>query len=87
MVPHRPRHSNVSFKLLETETILAFVDIGPIARGHCLVVPKCESPRDAVDADHAAKLTDLPDDQMVDILPALSKIAKASVRAFVRCGG
>lgn len=29
------------FKLLETDTALAFMDIGPIARGHCLVIPKC----------------------------------------------
>jgi diadenosine tetraphosphate (Ap4A) HIT family hydrolase len=27
-------------KLLETETVFAFLDIGPIARGHCLVIPK-----------------------------------------------
>ncbi|KLT39498.1 HIT-like protein [Cutaneotrichosporon oleaginosum] len=56
------------FKLLETETMLAFMDIGPIARGHCLVIPKY----------HAAKLSDLPDHQMGDILPALAKIASAS---------
>ncbi|BEJ13222.1 hypothetical protein CspHIS471_0303960 [Cutaneotrichosporon sp. HIS471] len=56
------------FKLLETETVLAFMDIGPIAKGHCLVIPKY----------HAAKLADLPEDQMGDILPALTKIAKAS---------
>jgi len=31
-------------KLLETETIFAFMDIGPIAKGHCLVIPKCKSP-------------------------------------------
>ncbi|KAL1405204.1 Adenosine 5'-monophosphoramidase [Vanrija albida] len=55
-------------KLIETDTILAFMDIGPIARGHCLVIPKY----------HAAKLTDLPDDQMADILPALKKLAKAT---------
>lgn len=30
-------------KLLETETIFAFMDIGPIAKGHCLVIPKRES--------------------------------------------
>ncbi|WOO85741.1 Hit family protein 1 [Vanrija pseudolonga] len=57
-----------SMKLIETDTILAFMDIGPIARGHCLVIPKY----------HAAKLTDLPDDQMGDILPALKKLAKAT---------
>jgi diadenosine tetraphosphate (Ap4A) HIT family hydrolase len=30
-------------KLLETDTVFAFMDIGPIARGHCLVIPKRES--------------------------------------------
>ena len=30
-------------KLLETETVFAFMDIGPIAKGHCLVIPKCKS--------------------------------------------
>ncbi|EIW73110.1 hypothetical protein TREMEDRAFT_70899 [Tremella mesenterica DSM 1558] len=57
-----------SMKLLETETVYAFMDIGPIARGHCLVIPKY----------HAEKLTDLPDDQMVDILPTCKKLAKAT---------
>ncbi|KAK6907679.1 hypothetical protein I203_101677 [Kwoniella mangroviensis CBS 8507] len=55
-------------KLLETDTILAFMDIGPIARGHCLVIPK----------HHAAKLSDLPDDQTKDIIPALKKLAIAT---------
>ncbi|WWD05398.1 hypothetical protein V865_003475 [Kwoniella europaea PYCC6329] len=55
-------------KLLETDTIFAFMDIGPIARGHCLVIPK----------HHAAKLSDLPDDQTKDIIPALKKLAIAT---------
>jgi hypothetical protein len=29
--------------------------------------------------DHAAKLSDLPDEEMADILPSLKKIAVASV--------
>ncbi|RSH84677.1 hit protein 1 [Apiotrichum porosum] len=55
-------------KLLETDTVLAFMDIGPIAKGHCLVIPKY----------HAVKLTDLPDDQMADILPTCKKLAVAT---------
>ncbi|OCF31842.1 hydrolase [Kwoniella heveanensis BCC8398] len=55
-------------KLLETESVFAFMDIGPIAKGHCLVIPK----------HHAAKLTDLPDDQMADILPTCKKLAAAT---------
>ena len=34
--------SETSMKLLETESMLAFMDIGPIAKGHCLIIPKCE---------------------------------------------
>ncbi|WVQ85733.1 hypothetical protein IAT38_007900 [Cryptococcus sp. DSM 104549] len=57
-----------SMKLLETDTVFAFMDIGPIAKGHCLVIPK----------HHAEKLTDLPDDQMADILPTCRKLAVAT---------
>jgi diadenosine tetraphosphate (Ap4A) HIT family hydrolase len=38
-----PELTPPSFKLIETETVLAFMDIGPIAKGHCLVIPKCEN--------------------------------------------
>lgn len=34
-------------------------------------------------ADHAEKLTDLPDDQMKDILPIAKRLAKATV-SFLR---
>lgn len=80
---------SASMKLLETDTIFAFMDIGPIAKGHCLVIPKRKSrslasspyPSDRPGyADHAAKLVDLPEDQMTDILPACKKLAAATVR-------
>ena len=70
-------------KLLETDKVFAFVDIGPIARGHSLVIPKCTLRWDCADVDHAAKLSDLPDEEMADILPALKKIAVASVSQLV----
>jgi histidine triad (HIT) family protein len=37
-----------SFKLYEDKDFLAFMDINPVAEGHCLVIPKqhCESFRD-----------------------------------------
>ena len=31
-----------SFKLAETEFSYAFMDIGPISLGHCLIIPKYE---------------------------------------------
>jgi diadenosine tetraphosphate (Ap4A) HIT family hydrolase len=68
-------------KLLESETMMAFMDVGPIARGHCLVIPKCKTSKDHCQrVDHAAKLTDLPDEQMADLLPACKKLAAAIVR-------
>ncbi|GAA5934594.1 adenosine 5'-monophosphoramidase [Sporobolomyces koalae] len=56
-----------SFKLIDTELSYAFLDIGPISKGHALVIPK----------HHGAKLHDLPDEAMTDILKNLKKIAVA----------
>ncbi|GAA5974523.1 hypothetical protein JCM11641_002074 [Rhodosporidiobolus odoratus] len=56
-----------SFKLVETESVYSFLDIGPISKGHALVIPKY----------HAAKLHDLPDAHLGDILAAAKKIAIA----------
>ncbi|OGE55362.1 hypothetical protein PENARI_c004G02358 [Penicillium arizonense] len=57
-----------SLKLFESEKVFAFLDIQPLSRGHALVIPKF----------HGAKLTDLPDEDLVEILPVAKKIAKAS---------
>ncbi|KAL9094814.1 MAG: hypothetical protein Q9165_002763 [Trypethelium subeluteriae] len=55
-------------KLFESEKTLAFLDIQPLSAGHALVVPK----------HHGEKLTDIPDDQLHEILPVLKKIATAA---------
>ncbi|KAJ5321760.1 hypothetical protein N7541_007041 [Penicillium brevicompactum] len=57
-----------SFRLFENEKVFAFLDIQPLSRGHALVIPKF----------HGAKLTDIPDEDLLDILPVAKKIAKAS---------
>ncbi|KAJ5125313.1 hit family protein 1 [Penicillium atrosanguineum] len=57
-----------SFKLFESEKVFAFLDIQPLSRGHALVIPKF----------HGAKLTDIPDEDLLEILPVAKKIAKAS---------
>ncbi|KAJ5156302.1 hit protein 1 [Penicillium capsulatum] len=57
-----------SFKIFENDKVFAFLDINPLSRGHALVIPKF----------HGAKLTDIPDEDLVDILPIAKKIAKAS---------
>ena len=43
-------------KLLETDTVFAFMDIGPIARGHCLVLPKRESGSELESGSGSAEL-------------------------------
>lgn len=55
-------------KLIETSKTLAFMDIQPTAPGHVLVIPKY----------HGAKLHDIPDDSLSELLPVAKKIAIAS---------
>ncbi|PWY88439.1 HIT domain protein [Aspergillus heteromorphus CBS 117.55] len=57
-----------SFKLFESDKVFAFLDIQPLSRGHALVIPKF----------HGAKLTDIPDEDLHEILPVAKKIAKIS---------
>ncbi|KAL4920283.1 HIT-like domain-containing protein [Aspergillus aurantiobrunneus] len=57
-----------SFKLFESDKVFAFLDIQPLSRGHALVIPKF----------HGAKLTDIPDDSLTEILPVAKKIALAT---------
>lgn len=57
-----------SLKLAETANAYAFLDIGPTAKGHALVIPKyC-----------GEKLHDIPDTYLADLLPLAKKIALAS---------
>ncbi|KAH3676228.1 hypothetical protein WICPIJ_009188 [Wickerhamomyces pijperi] len=55
-----------SFKLFETETVYSFLDIQPTASGHALVIPK----------EHGAKLHNLTDESLRDLLPVAKKIVK-----------
>ncbi|KAH0556887.1 hypothetical protein GP486_005324 [Trichoglossum hirsutum] len=57
-----------AFKLFESERVLAFLDIQPLSRGHALVIPK----------HHGSKLTDIPDDQLEEILPVAKKLVLAT---------
>ncbi|KWU43480.1 RmlC-like cupin [Rhodotorula sp. JG-1b] len=56
-----------SFKLIETDALFSFLDIGPLSKGHALVIPKY----------HGAKLHDIPDEHLGEILKTLKKIAVA----------
>lgn len=55
-----------SFKLVETRHSYSFLDIQPTAEAHCLVIPKY----------HGAKLHNIPDDYLADILPVVKKLTK-----------
>ncbi|GJE92575.1 HIT family protein [Phanerochaete sordida] len=56
-----------SYKLIENEFVFSFLDIGPLSRGHALVIPKY----------HGEKLHDVPDEYLAAALPAAKKIAVA----------
>ncbi|KAF8601340.1 HIT-like protein [Ceratobasidium sp. AG-I] len=57
-----------SMKLLETSLSYSFLDIGPLSKGHCLVIPKY----------HGEKLHDIPDEYLADALPIAKKLAIAT---------
>ncbi|CAK9436143.1 uncharacterized protein LODBEIA_P07010 [Lodderomyces beijingensis] len=53
-----------SFKLIETKLTYSFLDIQPTAEAHVLVIPKY----------HGAKLHNIPDEYLSDILPVVKKL-------------
>ncbi|KAK6443613.1 Adenosine 5'-monophosphoramidase [Oleoguttula sp. CCFEE 5521] len=57
-----------SMKVFESDRTFAFLDINPLSYGHALVIPKF----------HGAKLADIPDDSLQELLPVAKKIALAS---------
>ncbi|PGH29207.1 hypothetical protein GX50_08042 [[Emmonsia] crescens] len=56
------------FKLFESDRVLAFLDIQPLSKGHALVIPKF----------HGVKLTDIPDQDLAELLPVAKRLAIAS---------
>ncbi|EJU03220.1 HIT-like protein [Dacryopinax primogenitus] len=61
-----------AFRVLETDMVIAFLDILPIRPGHTLVVPKM----------HCSNLSDLPSDYSRAVGEALSTIANAITRGM-----
>lgn len=53
-----------SLKLLETKYTYSFLDIQPTSDYHCLIIPKY----------HGAKLHNIPDDYLSDVLPVVKKL-------------
>ncbi len=58
-------------KLYEDDRVLAFLDLGPLADGHVLVIPKY----------HAVQLDELPSEDAAAVGAVLPKLAKAVSRA------
>jgi hypothetical protein len=54
-------------RLIETAKTLAFLDVGPLNKGHALIIPK----------EHAVKMHELSDESLVDLLPVAKKVALA----------
>ncbi|MBI2439903.1 MAG: HIT family protein [Lentisphaerae bacterium] len=61
-----------SCKVYEDDDTLAFMDIGPIVRGHTLVIPKT----------HMDPLTAAPAEVLQKLILVVQSIARAQVRAF-----
>jgi len=60
-----------SARVLEDDTKLAFMDIGPVRPGHTLLIPK----------KHYGRLTDMPAEEAGELLSALPRLAAAVVKA------
>ena len=61
-----------SYKVYEDDVTLAFMDIGPIVRGHTLVIPK----------KHYDPLIQTPADVLGKLIAVVQKIAAAQTRAL-----
>ena len=65
-----------SYKVLEDEKVLAFLDIMPRSPGHTLVVPKTP----------ARTIIDIEPDDLVHVMKATQRIARAAVSVFAANG-
>ena len=59
-------------KVYEDEKTLAFLDIGPVSKGHTLVIPK----------EHAEKIYELNLDNAAAIIKTIQKVGLAIEKAF-----
>jgi histidine triad (HIT) family protein len=66
-----------SSQLLDTGTVLAFMDIDPVTPGHMLVIPK----------EHLPDLADLTDELAAEMMAVARRLAAAVRRTDLRCDG
>ncbi len=65
-----------SAKVYEDDNCLAFLDIGPLADGHVLIVPK----------EHYEQITDMPPEQVAALTQPIPQIAQAVIKATGAAG-
>ena len=65
-----------SHKLYEDEKVFSFLDVGPLSRGHCLVIPKA----------HYVTIDLMPDDLAAACLAVAPRISRALVIATQAAG-
>ena len=58
-------------KVFEDEKFLAFLDIGPVNKGHTLVIPK----------KHYKNLLDMPEEELKGYMEVIQKVSKAIIKA------
>lgn len=58
-------------KIYEDENILAFLDIGPVNKGHTLIVPK----------KHSTNIFDIENEELMQIMKVVKKLAPAVKKA------
>lgn len=61
-----------AYKILEDSNFLAFLDVFPIAEGHCLVIPK----------EEIDNIFDLEDNKLAELHVFSKKVAKAMEQSF-----
>ena len=59
-------------KVYEDKKTLAFLDILPANKGHCLVIPRA----------HSQNLVDMPDEDLIAVMKTAKKVAKAMSLSF-----
>ena len=65
-----------SIKLYEDADVLAFMDIGPIVKGHALVIPKA----------HHNPLAATPDDVLAKVIAVVRRVAQVNPAVCQGCG-
>ena len=61
-----------STRVYEDDAILAFMDIGPVVKGHTLVIPK----------EHFDPITNTPPETLNKVMAVVQKIAKAQMNGL-----